>query len=66
MKLTKANLRDTAQAFSSRLLAADKGHDLTYESGVLYVRSKEHPDKVFLFPASNVVSMEAEETPKKK
>jgi len=65
MKILSATVRDTPTALTTKTFTETKGHSMSYEAGVLTVRAASHPDKVFLFPASNVIVMEAEDTKKK-
>lgn len=65
MKLSQATLRDPipGSGSSTRMLAADKGHDLTFEAGLLHVRIN---GVLWLVPANNVLHMRAADAPTKK
>lgn len=63
MKIIQAIIRDKVKEIPTAMLSADKGHELSFEGGVLHVRCEQG---YWLIPASNVMSMRAEDTPKKK
>lgn len=66
LRILAATVRETPVALTSKMFSEAKGHSLSYEAGLLTIRVTSCPDKLWLFPASNVSWMEAEDTPKKK
>lgn len=63
MKIIKAIIRDKIKEVPTALLTAEKGHDMTFEAGLLHLRCG---STLYLIPASNIIHMHAEEAPKKK
>lgn len=66
MKISHAIVRETPQAHGTRAFSPEKGFDLTYDAGLLSVRSTQRPGRVYLYPASAIVEMWAEDEPPKK